>query len=126
MKSEKLNGIPSGTDLVLTEDLSYHPVTLMPRDKRESNIYYLSRLHEIGDIYIYFIVAAALSVPEHAVRYFNQRDITYYGFLLILSTLVTTRIVAYCMRASNWSVFGQHLLAVYFILMLLMTADGFI
>ena len=70
MLNQRINGVPSGTDIVLTKDLSYSSVTLIPRDKREAKIYYLSRLYEIGDLYIYFIVAAALSVPEHAVRYF--------------------------------------------------------
>ena len=36
------------------------------------------------------------------------------------------RVVAYCTRQRNWSMFGNHLLVVYFILMFLMTVDGFI
>ena len=67
---------------VLTKDLSYSYWTLMPKDKREAEIYFNFKLKEVSELYVYFLAIVCL-VPIADVMEFNDKRNLFSFFSLL-------------------------------------------
>ena len=88
--------------MVLTKDLSYSYITLMPRDKREASIYYQSKLVEVSELYPYYLAIYGFGILVFAVpTYYVKRDL--FTFLIMFVNLIwfLIRLTAYCLRKRN-------------------------
>ena len=54
------------TDAVMTKNLTYSYISLMPKDQREAQIYYHSKLEEIGDLFPLFLFVSLAVLAKAA------------------------------------------------------------
>ena len=97
----------------MTKDLSYSYVSLMPKDKREANIYYLTRLNEIAELYPYFQVIVGISIFLEIFEFNKKRDTFSFIILVLTITFAIIRLVAYLFRHRYLKAFSYHLVIIY-------------
>ena len=102
-----------GSEVVMTKDLSYSYYSLMPKDKRESDIYYNYKLKEISELYWIYISTCFLSVAGDAIELNKERTILTFLALLYTTTATALRIVAQLLRKRYPKSYGAHLFLFY-------------
>ena len=101
-------------EMVVTKDLSYSYIRLMPNDKTESSIFLQSRLDEISDLYIYFLILLligniAIGIPKA----YNNPDVATISLVLANFTVLIIRTVAFLRNKQNPNLFRAHLVACF-------------
>ena len=96
-----------------TKDLSYSIYTLKPKDKREAEIYYQSRLKDVSELYVYIIGCVFLLIIADVIEFNSNRTVFY--FLAMVYTIVVTaiRIFSHCYRLRYPRLYSWHILAFY-------------
>ena len=112
MEEQKDSYQPTGSEVVMTKDLSYSRLTLMPKDQREARIYYQSKLHEIADTYLLFSIAKWIGFVGVLQRNFEGINIISV-FAVSSLILVLIRIAFYCYKDRSLRLFGYHLVILY-------------
>ena len=112
MEVQKNYSKPTGSEVVMTKDLSYSRLTLMPKDQREARIYYQSKLYEISDTYMLFCVAKLISWVAFLQR-INQNIYILSILVMIVLIQVAMRIIFYCFKDRSLRLFGYHLVILY-------------
>ena len=94
-------------------------MTLEPKDSRESKIYYQNRLYGIADIYwaIITITGIAMTVV-FSISLLNENIVDLIAFVILL-ILFVNRVIMYLIRKLNWKLFGIHLIALNFAIIIL-------
>ena len=72
----------------------------MPKDRREKDMYYLSSLDDIGDIYLSIIILNALILVIVMIGAF-MRDGVYDWLWIIVGLLLIYRIISFYFRTTN-------------------------
>ena len=97
----------------MTKDLSYSYYTLMPRDKREADIYYHFKLKEVSELYVYYLGLVCLIPIADAIEFSSKK--TLFSFLALVYTLVVTtiRFVSHCFRKRYPRLYNTHIILFY-------------
>ena len=106
------------TEIVATKDFSYSYVTLLPKDKREKDIYIAKNLEETFTLYLYFLCIVSSSLPREVFNYYSER--TEYSLVNLIWTvlILSLRFLAYCFRRRYPRLFRAHLLIFYVLMQL--------
>ena len=94
-------------------------MTLEPKDSRESKIYYLNRLYGIADIYWASITITGIAMAViFGISLWNKNIVDLIVFVILL-ILFCIRVMMYQIRKLNWKLFGIHLIALNFAIIIL-------
>ena len=85
----------------------------MPKDKRESDIYYHYKLKEISELYWIYIGTCFLSVAGDIIEFNKERTTLTFLALMYTTTATILRIVAQLLRKRYPRVYGKHLFLFY-------------
>ena len=99
----------------MTKDLSYSYWTLMPKDKREAQIYFDFKLKEVSELYVYFLPLVGLVSLADIAQFNDQRTLFSFIAMLVSLTILTVRIVSHCLRYRYPRLYNAHILAFYVI-----------
>ena len=102
-----------GSEVVMTKDLSYSYYSLMPKDKRESDIYHHYKLKEISELYWIYIATCFLAVAGDVIEFNKERTTLTFLALMYTTTATILRIAAQLLRKRYPKVYGAHLFLFY-------------
>ena len=99
----------------MTKDFSYSYCTLMPKNKREAEIYFKFMLKEVSELYVYFLALGCLTPIGDALEFNDKRNL--FSFLSLLATvaLLVIRFVSHGFRNRYPRVYSAHLIILYVI-----------
>ena len=94
-------------------------MTLEPKDSRESKIYYQNRLYGIADIYWAIITISGIAmIVVFGTSLLNENLVDLIASVILL-ILFVIRVLMYQVRKLNWKLFGVHLIALNFAIIIL-------
>ena len=101
-------------------------MTLEPKDSRESKIYYQNRLYGIADIYWAIITITGIAMAVVFGLSLLNENIVDLIVSVILLILFFIRVMMYQIRKLNWKLFGIHLIALNFAIIILTKVSNII